>query len=208
VQVVGGSAEPEVEFEQIYASAGTDLGAVPWASLAPHPALVAWLDEVPELRGRDALVIGCGLGDDAEAVSRRGCRVTAFDIAPTAIARCRQRFPDSRVRYQVADLFALPDEWRGGFDLVVENRTLQSLPPGQRPGAAAAAIANTVRPGGMAWVRCLARDEADPISTRPWPVSRTELRVFEDAGLDELEFREEPPSAGRGRSFTVVYRRD
>jgi hypothetical protein len=94
-----------------------------------------------------------------------------------------------------------------GLRPCVENRTLQSLPPGQRPGAAAA-IANTLGPGGMVWVRCLARDEADPISTRPWPVSRTELRAFEDAGLDELEFREEPPSAGRGRSFTVVYRRD
>jgi hypothetical protein len=58
-----------MEFEEIYASAGADLEAVPWASLAPHRELVAWLDEVPRLRGRDALVVGCGLGDDAEAVS-------------------------------------------------------------------------------------------------------------------------------------------
>jgi SAM-dependent methyltransferase len=207
VRRVSGFTGPEVEFEEIYASAGVDLGAVPWASLAPHPALVAWLDELPEVRGRDGLVVGCGLGDDAEAVSCRGCRVTAFDIAPTAIAKCRQRFPDSKVVYRVADLFALPDAWRGSFDLVVEIRTLQSLPPGQRADAAAA-IAQTLRADGVVWVRCLARDEHDPVTTRPWPVSRTELRAFEDAGLRELEFREEPSAAGRGRSFTAVYRRD
>jgi len=28
----------------------------------------------------------------------------------------------------VADLFALPDRWQGAFDLVIEHRTLQSLP--------------------------------------------------------------------------------
>lgn len=63
----------------------------------PHPALLAWLDGEPEGVRHRALVIGCGLGDDAEAVRRRGYRVSAFDIAPTAIARCRQRFPDSKV---------------------------------------------------------------------------------------------------------------
>jgi 2-polyprenyl-3-methyl-5-hydroxy-6-metoxy-1,4-benzoquinol methylase len=195
-----------MEFEEIYASAGADLEAVPWASLAPHRELVAWLDEVPRLRGRDALVVGCGLGDDAEAVSRRGCRVTAFDIAPTAIATCRRSFPDTLVCYRVADLFALPDAWRARFDLVVEIRTLQSLPPRQRADAAAA-IAATVRPGGVIWVRCLGRDEAEPVTSRPWPVSRSELRAFVAAGLRELEFHEEPLT-GRGRSFTVVYRRD
>ncbi len=201
------AAEPEVGFEEIYARAGDDLAAVPWASLAPHPALLAWLDSEPEASLQQALVVGCGLGDDAEAVSRRGYTVTAFDIAPTAIARCRQRFPGSRVEYRVADLFALPDAWRGVFDLVVEVRTLQSLPLEQRAGAAAA-IAGTVGPGGIVWVRCLARDDAEPVTARPWPVSRRELTAFADTGMRELTFREEQRAGKRGRFFTVVYRRD
>ena len=152
-------------------------------------------------------MVGCGLGDDAEELSRRGWRVTAFDVAPTAIARCRHWFPDSAVDYRVADLFALPGEWREAFDLVVEIRTLQSLPVQQRRGAARA-IAGAVRPGGRVFVRCLARGKGEPVAARPWPVSRRELAAFTDAGLAELEFREEPAAAGRGRSFTVVYGRD
>jgi len=202
-----GRPEPEPAFEDIYARAGDNLGAIPWASLAPHPALLAWLDGQPDGGERDALVVGCGLGDDAEAVSRHGYRVTAFDIAPTAIARCRERFPHSQVEYRVADLFALPGAWRARFDLIVEVRTLQSLAPRQRADAVAA-IAATVAPGGVVWVRCLAQDAAEPATTRPWPVTRDELRAFEHAGLRELAFREEPPTAGRGRSFTVVYRRN
>ena len=31
-------------FEEIYPRAGPDSGAIRWAALAPHPALVAWLD--------------------------------------------------------------------------------------------------------------------------------------------------------------------
>jgi SAM-dependent methyltransferase len=204
---VSAEAEHEVGFEEIYASAGSDLKAVPWASLAPHPALVAWLDGLSEVRGQAALVVGCGLGDDAEAVSRRGYQVSAFDTAPTAIATCRRRFPDSGVDYQVADLFGLPDAWRARFDLVVEVRTLQSLPTQERANVAAA-IAGTARGGVLVWVRCLARDDAEPVTTRPWPVSRSELNAFGDAGLRQLEFRGEPATGGRGRSFTVLYRRD
>ena len=34
-------------FEEIYVQAGRDFTAIPWAALAPHPALVAWLDRQP-----------------------------------------------------------------------------------------------------------------------------------------------------------------
>ncbi len=193
-------------FEELYARAGVHLEAIPWASLSAHPALTAWLDSSPAGDGQSALVVGCGLGDDAEELSRRGYRVSAFDIAPTAIARCRQRFPDSSVDYQVADLFALPGAWRRAFDLVVEIRTLQSLPLEQR-GKAARALADRVRHGGRLFVRCLGRGNSEAVSARPWPVSRGELGAFLDAGLSELEFHEERAADGRGRSFTALYAR-
>lgn len=200
------SAGAEVGFEELYARAGEDLEAVPWAALAAHPALLAWLDRLPVPHGQTALVVGCGLGDDAEELSRRGWRVAAFDIAPTAIARCRQRFPGSAVDYRVADLFAMPGEWRAAFDLVVEIRTLQSLPVDVRQDAVWA-IASALNAGGRLFVRCLARADDDPVATRPWPVSRSELSAFTKAGLTELDSCEEPAATGRGRSFTVVYRR-
>src|ERR1700733_12467903 len=95
-----GGEEP---FEAIYARAGLDLASIPWAGLAPNPDLVDWLASQPggEERGPDpgrgvpALVVACGLGDDAEELARRGYVVTAFDISPTAIGRCRGGFPTS-----------------------------------------------------------------------------------------------------------------
>jgi SAM-dependent methyltransferase len=203
---VSGVGDVEVGFEELYAKAGENLEAVPWASLAAHPALVAWLERRPPPSGERTLVVGCGYGDDAEELGRRGYRVTAFDIAPTAIEWCRQRFPSSRVAYRVADLFAAPEEWRDAFDLVVEIRTLQSLPLDRR-AAAIRAIAQTVGPDGKVWLHCLARHDDDPVAERPWPVSRRDLRGFGRAGLHELEFLEQPLRAGIGTTFTVVYQR-
>jgi SAM-dependent methyltransferase len=196
----------EISFEEIYRQAGPDFGAVPWAALGPHPALVAWLDAGRVSPAGRALIVGCGLGDDAEEAARRGYQVTAFDLSPTAIRDCQQRFPGSAVDYQVADLFRLPASWHAAFGLVVEIRTLQSLPLAQRSDAAAA-IAATVRPGGWLFVHCLGRDDDEPAAGRPWPVSRRELHAFTGAGLRQAQFRDQPAGPGQSRSFTVSYTR-
>ena len=77
-------------------------------------------------------MVGCGLGDDAEELARRGYDAAAFDVIEKAIAWCRRRFPDSAVDYRVADVFALPEEWQRAFDLVVEIQTIESLPIADR----------------------------------------------------------------------------
>ena len=201
------SSRREIGFEQMYADAGEDLRAVPWAALSPDPTMVAWLDGQPAARGQIALVVGCGFGDDAEELARRGFVVTAFDVAPTAIDKARQRFPGSRVDYRAADLFALPADWLERFDLVVEIRTLQSLPLDRRR-AAVRAIAGTLRRGGRLWLRCFGRDDDGLVDRRPWPVSRGELIEFSKSGLRELQFVAEPRSSGPGALFTVLYGRD
>ncbi len=114
IRVVTGNGWNVSDFEELYASVGDDLARIPWASRQPHPMLVLWLDERPPGVGRQALVVGCGLGDDAEELGRRGYRVSAFDYSATAIDWCRRRFPTSAVQYRVADLFDLPGDGRGG----------------------------------------------------------------------------------------------
>lgn len=194
-------------FEELYQSVGGDLEQVPWARLGPNPQLVSWLDGRKIPTGARALVIACGLGDDAEELSGRGCAVTAFDVSPTAVDWCRRRFPDSSVDYEVADLLALPDEWRHSFDVVVEINTIQSLPRTLRR-AAVESIAGTVAPGGALFVRCYGTVAGDPpVETRPWPVSRAELAVFEAAGLRESEFEEELAGPARTRWFRLTYER-
>lgn len=193
-------------FEDLYASVGGDLDQVPWARLGPHPTLVEWLDRRDVAPGSRALVIACGLGDDAEELSRRGCEVTAFDLSETAISWCRRRFPDSSVDYRVADLLELPADWARRYDIVVEINTVQSIPLDLRDRTVRA-IADTVAPGGALFVRCHARADDEPVDARPWPVSRRELAVLEQEGLREVEFAEDFPEPSRLRWFRLTYER-
>src|SRR5690349_14887075 len=86
--------DPKGWFEALYVEANGDETTIPWANLTPNPQLVDWLD-CKNGEGQRALVIGCGLGDDAEAVAARGFAVTSFDISSHAIAWCKQRFSQS-----------------------------------------------------------------------------------------------------------------
>lgn len=195
-------------FDEIYQRVGGDLQRVPWASLAPRVELVAWLDGTsapPSAPRAAALVVACGLGDDAEELARRGFAVVAFDVSPTAIELCRRRFPASNVAYGVEDLLALPPAWHRMFDLVVEVNTVQSLVPGQH-GDGVAAIAETVAAGGALFVCCSGRDESDLADHRPWPLTRRELAGFHDAGLVGTSFADTVTASGT-RQFVATYAR-
>jgi len=177
------TGEPTSWFEPLYAAAERGELSVPWARLAPDPHLLDWLDGDPvELDGRRVLVAGCGLGDDAEAIATRGASVSAFDIAPSAVAAARRRFPASRVTYTVADLLQPPAAWLEGFDLVAEIYTLQVLPQLAR-GRAMSALAQLTRPGGRLLVISRLRDDRDPPGPMPWPLAVNELHTFIDTGL-------------------------
>lgn len=203
-----GRGDPTGWFEELYAEAGGDEGAVQWADMAPNPHLVGWLERTgPRAAASRALVVGCGLGDDAEELARRGFDVVAFDVSPTAVAWCRRRFPGSRVEYVVADVLAPPGAWEGAFDLVVEVYTLQVLPPGPRE-TAMGRIAATVAPGGTLLVVERGREPEEDAGSMPWPLTRAELRGFVRHGLREQALEdyldgEEP----RVRRFRVEYGR-
>lgn len=195
-------------FEQIYAEAGEDFSRIPWVDLAPNPNLVEWLDRNPDRCSGRALVIGCGVGDDAEELARRGYEVTAFDISPTAITRCRERFPDSSVTYLVADLLNAPPDWRGTFDFVLEVYTLQSLPL-ERREQVIACVASWVAPGGGLLLIARGRDDEAPPVGSPVPLTRRNLSRLCLHGLKEQSFEdymdaETPPV----RRFRAVYRRN
>lgn len=170
-------------FDRLYVEARDGRTDVPWDRAAPHPLLVDWaqrrhLDGV----GRSAVVVGCGLGYDAELLAVAGFAVTGFDVAGTGIAMARDRHPGSPVDYRTADLFALPAAWASAFDLVVEVFTVQALPITRRTEAIRG-VSGLVAPGGTLLVVAASREDGSAPDGPPWPLTRTEVDAFAADGL-------------------------
>jgi 2-polyprenyl-3-methyl-5-hydroxy-6-metoxy-1,4-benzoquinol methylase len=199
------AGEPLAWFERLYREAQTSGAVVPWADYRPNPNLVSWLDAGASLTGGRALDIGCGFGDDAEELSRRGFDVTAFDISESAVAAAQRRFPATRVAYRTANLLELPLEWRRTFAFVLEAYTLQVLPREQRIEASRV-LAGLVAPGGVLLVIARGREPADDPGAMPWPLTRAEVEAIATDGvclvrLDDFVDAEEPPV----RRFRAVF---
>jgi SAM-dependent methyltransferase len=204
-------------FERLYSEAEAGVSVVPWADGEANPHLAEWAISSgvagPDLTGPDfitgpdlagagrrALVVGCGLGYDAEYLASLGFEVTAFDIAPTAIAAAKRANPESPVSYVTADLLDLPCSWAGAFDLVLEIYTVQPL-YGPARVRALAALHEPVAPGGTLLVIARATDEEDPErdpGQMPWPLTRAELDsaaggVLQPVRIEQVTEAELPP---------------
>ncbi len=193
-------------FDAVYANAKGNPSAIPWAHLTPNPLFTDW-SKRNDLKGegKKALLVGCGLGDDAEELARLGFEVTAFDISPNAIEWCRRRFPQSKVDYCIVDLLTPPATWQSKFDFVLECYTLQALPIEVR-GQAIENIARFPSPGGSLLVICRGCDTAAEQISMPWPLTRDELAGFQKSGLQLVSFEdfmddEDPPV----RRFRILY---
>lgn len=191
-------------FEAVYELAGGDAARVPWGDLVPHPLLVDWLVG-HDIAGLTALDVGCGLGDNAEALAAKGARTSAFDLSQKAVDWAASRFPHSTVDYRAADLFAPPSEWRQKFDLVHECYTLQALPAALLPQAATA-LAGFVAPGGRLLVIARARPNPEAPAGPPWPLSRENIEALAVDGLSLVSVENlEPP--GEPSHWRALYRR-
>ena len=180
--------EREKFFEDVYNNAEGDAAAVPWADLAAKDKLAQWLQENPDHEGR-AIDVGCGLGDNAEALSEAWYETIGFDFSPKAIAWAKGRFPESDVTYRQMDLFELPQEWLGAFDLVHECYTLQSI-PSETLEKSIPAVASLVAPEGFLLVYSRIREDGGSVESPPWPLEESKLMSFTDHGL-ELVSRED-----------------
>lgn len=187
-------------FDGYYASVrGRAPEAIPWAHGAPHPMFAPWLAQAkpPKKTANQALIVGSGLGDDAEAVAALGWHVTAFDISEHAITWARERFPDSLVDYQVANLFDLSPGWRQRFDLVIEIYTVQALPVTRRQRTIAA-ISDLVGANGELVIVALTRSVQVPLRGRPWQLTDAELESFKRYGLVEIGRQLDQPKSQEG----------
>lgn len=200
-------------FETLYAEAETGDTVVPWADGDTNPHLTQWAVASADRlagAGKRALVVGCGLGYDAEYLAGLDYAVTAFDVAPTAIERAIRENPGTRVRYETADLLALPPAWADAFDLVVEAYTVQPL-YGLVRERALVALPGPVAPGGTLLVIARATNDAEPErdpGMMPWPLTRRELDLaggpLRPVLIEQFLDSEDPPKL----RWRAEYRRD
>ena len=178
------SADPSDWFEPLYQKANGNVKQVPWALPGAVPYLTNWLEKNEiEGAGHSAVVVGCGLGDDAEALAMAGFEVTAFDISESALAWAKTRFPNSTVHYITAALFNLPKQWKGAFNLVFDFRTIQALPLAVRAEVIQNIASLGTKEGTVLVATYLRGDNEPPGESAPWPLTMAELSEFEKSGL-------------------------
>jgi len=202
-------SNPTGWFEELYKEARGDNEKIPWADLEPNKFLRHWAEKT-NLRGdgRKALVVGCGLGDDAKFLFDLGFKVTAFDISETAIEWAKRLHADTDNDFNVADLFIPPRDWLSAFEFVLEVYTIQPLPLEMRPQTIDA-ISNFVAPKGKLVVVTRGREDDEEPLELPWALSRKDLSQFEQNDLKQIHFEEMPGDEEEEpvKRFVVEYQR-
>ena len=181
-------------FESMYENADKEnLSSIPWATLSANTDLTEYLATQEHVVDKRALIIGCGLGDDARVLVEHGYDVDAMDISPSAIALAKERYTDAKINFYVADIYAMPMESVGAYDFVYEGLTLQSLPRVDRPQIIAT-IASRVAPHGEILVYAHMQEDSDNFGGPPWPLYKHEFDLFEKHGLRLISEKSEAES--------------
>ena len=192
-------------FENVYKNADRqNLESIPWASLSANRHLLRYLNSKEDSSFGRALVIGCGLGDDADALAQMGYEVDAIDISSSAIALAKERFMHSGINFSVADIFKLPKQMFGRYDLVFESRTIQSLSPSFRE-ALTDIISRLVISGGELLLHANVQDDHHNFGGPPWPLYKKELWAFEGYGFVKITDTIEPTSSSVAPYDAVVH---
>ena len=181
-------------FESVYENADhDDLSSIPWATLAPNVYLEKHLSLQGLVSGKKALVIGCGLGDDALILEKHGYEVEALDISPSAIALAKKRHPESKIDFHVGDIYNMPESSVGQYDFVYEGLTIQSLPPADREKLVGIIVSLVAKEGEL-FVYAHTQDDTDNYGGPPWPLYADEFTLFEKEGLEQIYMDKEKES--------------
>jgi len=110
-------------------------------------ARLAWLDRALDWSGKDVLDLGCAGGFMAEAIARRGARVTGLDPAGKAIDAARRHAMTETlaIQYDVGVGEALPYD-DAAFDIVVCVDVLEHVADLRK---VVAEVRRVLRPGGI-----------------------------------------------------------
>jgi 2-polyprenyl-6-hydroxyphenyl methylase / 3-demethylubiquinone-9 3-methyltransferase len=123
-----------------------------------NPLRLDWIDSLAHLSGQRVVDVGCGGGILAEAMARRGARVTGIDLAskPLGVARLHAlEAGEDRVDYREISAESLAQELPAAFDVVTCMEMLEHVPD---PASTVRACVAMVRPGGWVFFSTLNRN--------------------------------------------------
>ena len=122
-----------------------------------NPLRLQWIDAAARLAGKTVLDVGCGGGILAEAMARKGARVTGIDLSEKALRVAQLHLHESllNVEYLAVSAEALAVERAGQFDVVTCMELLEHVP---EPASMVAACARLVRPGGQVFFSTINRN--------------------------------------------------
>lgn len=195
-------------FDAIYRETENDSEQIPWVDFEPNRFLLEW-NETANLQGdgRKALVVGCGLGDEARFLYDLNFDVTAFDVSEKAIEIAKKIHKDTNITFHTVDLFNPPMDWSKTFDLVIEVYTIQALPRELREETIKA-ISSFVATNGELVVVQRFRENDEDAGGLPWALSPEDLSKFGKNGLTQTSFSEYYGDEDEPiKRFVAVYKR-
>lgn len=152
----------------------------PWMNPFKFPWIMDRIDREARIIGNGHLLeIGCGMGFDSLEFLKRGVRVTATDLTPTAVRLARRHFElegvqAEDVRVENGLELSFPDET---FDAVWSNGVLHATGDTAR---AIQEVRRVLKPGGRAIISHFYRKPS-------W------MYVMNRLGRENIEYKEEDP---------------
>ncbi len=122
-----------------------------------NPLRLDWIDALAPLAGKSALDIGCGGGILAEAMARRGARVTGIDLSEKALKVAQLHLLESKiaVAYEAISAEDLAARSPAAYDVVTCMELLEHVPD---PASTVRACAQLARPGGHVFFSTINRN--------------------------------------------------
>jgi 2-polyprenyl-3-methyl-5-hydroxy-6-metoxy-1,4-benzoquinol methylase len=96
--------------------------------IASEPIMPRFLEVLGDVAGLVTLDACCGEGYLARILAEQGAKVTGIDIATNLVQLAREKSPEGRITYQIADLSQPLPVYEQHFDLIVSHLAMNDVP--------------------------------------------------------------------------------